>query len=102
MNSKNTDMTAEQILEKHLLLMLKRTDQSYVSVDEMKQQPEWQATINAMLEYSEMQALRIHDVVGRREQLKAFVDWWHGLSQEELAWYEGRYVEVFLSLSKKD
>ena len=32
------------------------------------------------------------------EQLKAFVDWWHGLSQEELAWYEGRYVEVFLSL----
>ncbi len=55
-------MTAEQILEKHLLLMLKRTDQSYVSVDEMKEQPEWQATINAMLEYGEMQALRIHDV----------------------------------------
>jgi hypothetical protein len=62
-------MTAEQILEKHLLLMLKRTDQSYVSVDEMKQQPEWQATINAMLEYGEMQALRIHDVVWRSEQL---------------------------------
>jgi hypothetical protein len=57
-------MTAEQILEKHLLLMLKRTDQSYVSVDEMKQQPEWQATINAMLEYGEMQALRINDVSG--------------------------------------
>jgi hypothetical protein len=60
-------MTAEEILEKHLLLMLKRTDESYVSVDEMKKQPEWQATINAMLEYSEMQALRIHDVVNRRE-----------------------------------
>lgn len=56
-------MTAEQILEKHLLLMLKRTDQIYVSVDEMKEQPEWQATINAMLEYGEMQALRIHDVI---------------------------------------
>ena len=42
--------------------------------------------------------LFIADVVGRSEQLKAFVDWWHGLSQEELAWYEGRYVEVFLSL----
>lgn len=55
-------MTAEQILEKHLLLMLNRTDQSYVSVDEMKQQPEWQATINAMLEYGEIQSLRIHDV----------------------------------------
>ena len=44
------------------------------------------------------QALRIHDVVGQSEQLKAFVDWWHGLSQEELVWYEGRYVEVFESL----
>ncbi len=42
--------------------------------------------------------LVLYDVVGRSEQLKAFVDWWHGLSQEELAWYEGRYVEVFLSL----
>lgn len=62
-------MTAEQILEKHLLLMLKRTDESYESIDEMKQQPEWQAVINAMLEYGEIQALRIHDVVGRSEQL---------------------------------
>jgi hypothetical protein len=43
--------------------MLKRTDESYVSVDEMKKQPEWQATINAMLEYSEMQALTHSDVV---------------------------------------
>jgi hypothetical protein len=67
-------MTAAQILEKHLLSMIKRTDQSYVSVDEMKQQPEWEATINAMLEYGEMQALRIHDVVVRSEQLRAFVD----------------------------
>lgn len=58
-------MTAEQVLEKHLSLMLKRTDQSYVSIDEMKQQPEWQATINAMLEYGEIQALRIHDVKRR-------------------------------------
>ena len=37
-------------------------------------------------------------VARQSEQLKAFVDWWHGLSQEELAWYEGRYVEAFLSL----
>jgi hypothetical protein len=42
--------------------------------------------------------LRLPVVVGQSEQLKAFVDWWHGLSQEELVWYEGRYVEVFLSL----
>lgn len=44
------------------------------------------------------QALTIPAVVGQSEQLKAFVDWWHSLSQEELVWYEGRYVEVFLSL----
>lgn len=62
-------MTAEQILEKHLLSMLKRTEQSYVAVDEMKKQPEWQATINAMIEYGEMQSLCIHDVVGQNEQL---------------------------------
>lgn len=44
------------------------------------------------------QALILSNVVGQSEQLKAFVDWWHSLSQEELVWYEGRYVEVFLSL----
>jgi len=65
-------MTAEQILEKHLLLMLKRTDERYVSIDEMKQQPEWQAVINAMLEYGEMQALRMHDIGNPRELLVAF------------------------------
>jgi hypothetical protein len=37
------------------------------------------------------------------EQLKdkqklSFEDWLRNLSQEELAWYEGKYVEVFLSL----
>lgn len=42
--------------------------------------------------------LALYDVAGQSEQLKAFVDWWHSLSQEELVWYEGRYVEVFLSL----
>ena len=47
---------------------------------------------------ADLKKLTIPAVVGRSEQLKGFVDWWHGLSQEELAWYEGRYVEVFLSL----
>jgi hypothetical protein len=42
--------------------------------------------------------LTIPNVVGQSEQLNAFVDWWHNLSQDELAWYEGRYVGVFLSL----
>ena len=37
-------------------------------------------------------------VVGQSELLKAFVNWRDGLSQEELVWYEGIYVEVFLSL----
>ena len=51
-------------------------------------------------EYHEKQLklLGIANVVGQSEKLNAFVDWWHNLSQEELVWYEGRYVEVFLSL----
>ena len=56
---------------------------------------EWYADF--FKEYDNKQLI-IADVVGRSEQLKAFVDWWHGLSQEELVWYEGRYVEVFESL----
>jgi hypothetical protein len=32
------------------------------------------------------------------EQFNEFVDWLRNLSQDELAWYEGKYVEVFLSL----
>ena len=46
----------------------------------------------------ELKLLGMANVVQQREQLKAFVNWWHGLSQEELVWYEGKYVEVFLSL----
>lgn len=45
-----------------------------------------------------VEILRLLGVVGRSEQLKAFVEWWHSLSQEELVWYDGRYVEVFESL----
>lgn len=55
------------------------------------------AKMGILNEYVQGQ-LRLFAVVGQSEQLKAFVDWWHGLSQEELVWYEGRYVEVFLSL----
>jgi hypothetical protein len=32
------------------------------------------------------------------KQKLSFEDWLRNLSQEELAWYEGKYVEVFLSL----
>jgi hypothetical protein len=44
---------ADEILEKHLLLMLGRTDESYVSIEEMKKQPEWNAVISAMIEFAE-------------------------------------------------
>jgi hypothetical protein len=54
--------------------------------------------IAKLLDEYETEQLTIPVVVGQSEQLKAFVEWWHGLSQEELVWYEGRYVEVFLSL----
>ena len=35
--------------------MLKRTSQSYATIDEMKELPEWQTTIDAMNEYAEQQ-----------------------------------------------
>ena len=54
--------------------------------------------IAKLLDEYETEQLTIPVVVGQSEQLKAFVEWWHGLSQEELVWYEGRYIEVFLSL----
>lgn len=40
--------TAEQILESHLTSMLSRTKESYVTIDEMKQVPEWEACVNAI------------------------------------------------------
>jgi hypothetical protein len=40
--------TAEEILESHLTSMLSRTKDSYVTIDEMKQVPEWEACVNAI------------------------------------------------------
>ena len=40
--------TAEEILESHLTSMLSRTEDSYVTIDEMKQVPEWEACVNAI------------------------------------------------------
>ena len=31
-------------------------------------------------------------------QLNAFIEWHDNLSIEELAWYEGRYLEIFKSI----
>lgn len=41
-------MDKEQILIKHLKTMLKRTKQSYVTVEQMKETPEYKAVLNAM------------------------------------------------------
>lgn len=46
--------TAEKILSKHLESMLERTDQSYCSIDEMKAQPEWDASMQAMIEFAKL------------------------------------------------
>jgi hypothetical protein len=97
----------------------------YVYLLNKQKQREMTTKERELFEECKMQLIHIHDVVGRkqfgstknvikkieqaltapvdveqREQLNTFVDWWHGLSQEELAWYEGRYVEVFLSLEQ--
>ena len=52
----------------------------------------------AELQKCKVKKLGISLVAGRSEQLKAFREWYDSLSQEESAWYEGRYEEVFLSL----
>jgi nitrate reductase assembly molybdenum cofactor insertion protein NarJ len=59
----------------------------------------WQIAdeVAEVIDYAQNKALTAPVDVEQREQLNTFVDWWRGLSQEELAWYEGRYVEVFLS-----
>lgn len=44
------------------------------------------------------QLLVLFGAVGRSEQLEAFREWYDLLSQDELAWYEGRYEKVFLGL----
>lgn len=67
--------TPEQILEKHLSPLINRTDESYVSVDEMKQQPEWKATIDAMVEYRRLDTFPTRDIIQRfiqneRDQIK--------------------------------
>lgn len=41
-------MDKEQILIKHLKTMLKRTKQSYVTVEQMKETPEYKVVLNAM------------------------------------------------------
>ncbi len=40
--------TAEEILESHLTPMVARTKNSYKTIDEMKQAPEWGVCVNAI------------------------------------------------------
>ena len=46
--------TAEEILSKHLESMIERTEQSYCSINEMKAQPEWDASMQAMIEFAKL------------------------------------------------
>lgn len=43
-------MDKVQILEKHLKLMIKRTKQSYVTIEQMRETPEYEAVLNALTE----------------------------------------------------
>ena len=55
--------TKDEILAKNLIALVGRTKESYASIDEMKKQPEWEATINAMEEYAlELKLFAIPDV----------------------------------------
>ena len=77
----------------------KRCELAEAYIEENPCDPDiYKEQLDAWKNWCDFKKLPIPVVVERSSQLKAFVDWWHGLSQEELVWYEGRYVEVFLSL----
>jgi hypothetical protein len=62
----------ENILEKHITKMLGRTDESYVSIEDMKKQPEWDVTIEAMKEASGLNLVEIKCLESRLELLNMF------------------------------
>jgi hypothetical protein len=47
--------TTEEILESHLTSMLSMAEGSYVTIDEMKQVPEWEACVKA-IEHAQKEA----------------------------------------------
>jgi hypothetical protein len=66
-------MTPEEILEKHIADMVVRKD-NYISVDTMKNTPEWAACIEAMKEYAEEMANTIlNDVLCKRVNMLLYV-----------------------------
>jgi hypothetical protein len=76
-------MTPDEILEKHLSLMLGRTDESYISIDEMKQSPEWQTTINAMIEYAK-QDLKVFGLYDPQDNLMFVHQTYDGCNKHKL------------------
>ena len=73
---------ANKILEKRLSDMVGRTDESYASVDAMREQPEWTTTLLAMIEFG-TELLKGHvehpmkpgyrrsDVIGKIKELES-------------------------------
>ena len=73
--SKNTK--AEAILDNHISKMLNRLPDSYNSISDMKKLPEYQCTIDAMVEYAEQQSDIIHNLFNKpAEKLKPLEDLW--------------------------
>jgi hypothetical protein len=68
---KNGMKTAEEILESHLTSMLSRTKESYVTIDEMKQIPEWEVCVNA-IEQAQKEAYNqaLQDTVEKAEVIE--------------------------------
>lgn len=56
-------LSAEYVLDNHLKLMLGRTSESYVSIDEMKKQPEYSATIDAMEPFANLRVEQEKDKI---------------------------------------
>lgn len=47
-------MTNQDILDKHISKMLNRTEESYSSIEEMREQPEYKTTLDAINEATEL------------------------------------------------
>ena len=77
--------TKKEILDKHIKTMLNRTNESYCSIEEIKEQPEYQTTLDAMLELEdEIKNVFIDHLLAKASKQ----NWKYTYSKEDGVWWE--------------